>query len=129
VDLKAFRKALLGATLVDSGRKGKHTWWVLDRRPWPTFHFGMSGRFAVKGFEAPGYVRSNGKAGEAEGAWPPPYTKLEVVFADGTRFAYINVRRFGRVGLHGACLSVSVLSALSVCLSACLSACLIVCSG
>ena len=36
-----------GRTVRGSGRKGKHIWLELDRRPWPAFHMGMSGWFEV----------------------------------------------------------------------------------
>ena len=35
-------------------------------------------------------------------AFPPKYTKLELVMGDGTRLAYCDPRRFGRVKLRGA---------------------------
>ena len=56
----------------------------------------VAGRFFVRGFDCPGYVRSRE---EKAGVWPPQYTKAEFEFADGTQVAYVNVRRLGRVGL------------------------------
>src|SRR5689334_23189362 len=44
-----FARALTGRRLVAVGRKGKHLWFELDRRPWPLFHFGMTGHFHVEG--------------------------------------------------------------------------------
>ena len=38
-----FRRALLGRQVLAVRRHGKHLWFALDRRPWPTFHFGMTG--------------------------------------------------------------------------------------
>src|SRR2546430_16789254 len=38
-----FRRALLGRQVLAVRRHGKHLWLALDRRPWPTFHFGMTG--------------------------------------------------------------------------------------
>ena len=35
-------------------------------------------------------------------AFPPKYTKLEMIMNDGTRLAYCDPRRFGRVKLRGA---------------------------
>ena len=43
VDFAAFERALVGSRLVAMCRKGKYMWWQLDKRPWPTFHFGMTG--------------------------------------------------------------------------------------
>src|SRR5207245_11525092 len=38
-----FRRALLGRQVLAVRRHGKHLWFALDRRPWPTFPFGMTG--------------------------------------------------------------------------------------
>src|SRR5438270_579270 len=38
------RSALLDRTVRAARRKGKYFWLVLDRPPYPVFHFGMSGR-------------------------------------------------------------------------------------
>ena len=35
-------------------------------------------------------------------AFPPKYTKLEMIMNDGTRLAYCDPRRFGRIKLRGA---------------------------
>src|SRR5262249_2241420 len=37
--------ALRGRRVLAVRRKGKHLWMELDRRPWPLFHFGMTGGF------------------------------------------------------------------------------------
>src|SRR5947207_12813293 len=41
--------ALRGRRVTAVGRKGKHLWLELDRRPWPAFHFGMTGSFRLCG--------------------------------------------------------------------------------
>mgnify|MGYP006353516611 CR=1 FL=1 len=43
-----FARALRGRRVTAVRRHGKHLWLELDRRPWPIFHFGMTG-----GFHAP----------------------------------------------------------------------------
>lgn len=80
---RLFEKTLLGATIEDAGRFGKHLWLVLDRRPWPVFHFGMTGRFH---FLAVSEDR-------------PRFLKLELTLDDGRRFAFTDARRFGRLRL------------------------------
>ena len=60
-------------------------------------HLGMSGAFKVKGVRSATYRRNPTGPDTAE--WPPRFCKLEVEFKDGTRFAYVNSRRFGRVRL------------------------------
>lgn len=79
-----FKRALKGALVTGSARKGKHFWLKLDRRPWVLFHLGMSGWLDV-------YTDRRER---------PPYWKLELVAEDGTRVAYTNKRRIGRVRLR-----------------------------
>ena len=74
---------LAGRTVRAARRKGKHMWLELDRRPWPAFHFGMSGWFEV--YDTPGQR--------------PPHWKLELQ-AGGRRLAFCDVRRFGRIRLQ-----------------------------
>lgn len=64
-------------------RRGKYLWLELDERPWPAFHFGMTGSFHV-------YRDPRDR---------PPYTKCELLVDDGTRLAMPNPRRLGRIRL------------------------------
>lgn len=75
--------ALLGRKIKGTGRKGKHYWAELDRRPWPGFHFGMSGSMHV-------YQKESDR---------PSHWKMEWVLNDGTRIAWRDPRRFGRIRL------------------------------
>jgi formamidopyrimidine-DNA glycosylase len=69
--------------VVAARRKGKHNWLELDRRPWPAFHFGMSGGLHLyRGVED-----------------RPRFWKLELVTDEGRRLAMTDVRRFGRIRL------------------------------
>lgn len=45
--IKDIKKALVGAKVLGTGRKGKYFWLQLDRKPWPLFHLGMSGNIAL----------------------------------------------------------------------------------
>ncbi|MFT5494919.1 MAG: formamidopyrimidine-DNA glycosylase [Kiritimatiellia bacterium] len=78
-----FKRALEGRVVTALKRKGKHLWMELDQRPWPYFHFGMSGSFEV--YRDP--------------ADRPTYCKAELTMEDGVRLAYRNVRRIGKVRL------------------------------
>jgi formamidopyrimidine-DNA glycosylase len=84
VPAAAFVRALTGRRITGSDRWGKHYWLELDRRPWPVFHFGMTGWTHVY-------------ASEAE---RPKFLKLELVLEDGTRIGYRDPRRIGRVRLR-----------------------------
>ncbi len=100
--------ALRGAEVLGAGRRGKHLWLELDRRPWPLFHFGMTGGFVVRG--ADGLQLATGPTQDS--AWPPRFTKLVMVADDGGRIAMTNARRLGRVRLRERPLQESPLAEL-----------------
>jgi formamidopyrimidine-DNA glycosylase len=91
------RRALQGRRIDAVHRWGKIIWWELDQRPWPLFHFGMSGAF-----RAPGRVPLvlNSWAGKSFDTWPPPYARLHVWLDDGRELALTDPRRFARVWLR-----------------------------
>jgi len=76
--------ALRGRRVERAGRKGKHLWLELDRRPWPVFHFGMTGRFRL-------YAHERDR---------PRFWKLELAVSGGKRVAFADARRFGRIRLQ-----------------------------
>ncbi len=80
---RRIESALRGATVEGAGRFGKHLWFELDRKPWPVFHFGLTGAFHFL-------------TAEAE---TPRFLKLELTLDDGRRFAFTDPRRFGRLRL------------------------------
>jgi len=82
VSSRQFAIRLQGRKVQAVGRKGKHLWLELDRRPWPTFHFGMGGHFEVY-----------------RDAAQPRFWKLELECEDGVRLAMTNPRRLGRIRL------------------------------
>jgi formamidopyrimidine-DNA glycosylase len=77
-------RALKGARITAAERRGKHLWLETDRRPWPLFHFGMSGSFRVYDTAAE----------------RPSHLKVELVTEEGRRLGYRNLRRLGRVRLR-----------------------------
>jgi formamidopyrimidine-DNA glycosylase len=81
---RRFAEALRGRRVLAVKRKGKHLWMELDRRPWPLFHFGMTGSFELYGPDAQ----------------RPRFWKLEIRFDDGRRLALPDARRFGRIRLQ-----------------------------
>jgi len=80
---RAFAHALRARKILAVRRKGKYLWMELDRRPWPLFHFGMTGSFHV-------YKRPVSR---------PRFWKMELITDDGFRLAMRNVRRLGRIRL------------------------------
>jgi formamidopyrimidine-DNA glycosylase len=81
---RRFGRALTGRRVLAVRRKGKHLWMELDRRPWPLFHFGMTGSFEI--YEDP---RER-----------PRFWKVELVAEGGLRLAMPDCRRLGRIRLQ-----------------------------
>ena len=79
-----FAHALKGARIVSTHRKGKHLWLGLDRRPWPLFHFGMTGWIHV----------------DRVGAPERRFTKMALETDKGMRAVFTDPRRFGRIRLQ-----------------------------
>lgn len=77
------RARLHGRRVQAVGRKGKHFWLELDRRPWPVFHFGMAGRLEPL-------------SGDAAA---PRHAKLTLVAEGGSAIVFSDSRRFGRIRL------------------------------
>jgi formamidopyrimidine-DNA glycosylase len=93
-----FRRTLLGRYVRGVGRRGKHLWLELDRRPWPCFHFGMAGGFHAPRTRGVRLVSSGRK--DPEDAWPPRFTKLRLIFDDGGELVMTDARRLGRIRLR-----------------------------
>jgi len=77
-------RALTRRRVMGLHRRGKHLWMELDRRPWPMFHFGMTGWLHV-------YQAEQDR---------PRFWKIELVLDDGIRIAYRDPRRLGRIRLR-----------------------------
>ncbi len=100
------RKALRGAKVTGTGRKGKYFWLKLDRKPWPIFHLGMSGNVALlnpkakkKGHEkvwGGAKLWSESDASLRERLW---FCRLLLKCDQGFEMALIDPRRFGRMWL------------------------------
>jgi formamidopyrimidine-DNA glycosylase len=84
------RAALEGRLVQAVLRKGKYFWFDLaGDGPDLLMHFGMTGYLAVKDVGEAKYVRIKDSK-----EWPPKFTKLEVVFNDGTTLAFADARRY-----------------------------------
>ena len=80
----AVAKALTKRRMIDLHRRGKHLWMELDKRPWPLFHFGMTGWLHVY----------------REESERPRFWKIEMQFDNGVRVALRDPRRLGRIRLR-----------------------------
>ncbi len=104
-------KALRGARVTGTGRKGKYFWLELNRKPWVILHFGMTGNLEIRRPKKKG-------AAEPEPGWggltlwhnrnqkpvvdlskPPRFCRLLIGLENGTQIAITDPRRFGRIRL------------------------------
>jgi len=100
---QAFRKALVGQRVTAVRRRGKHIWFELDARPYPVFHFGMTGGFHAKnpeGAVSAALELASHAASSSPPTFPPKFTKLHLSFDDGGELAMDNARRLGRIRLR-----------------------------
>jgi len=89
-------RALKGRTIEAVHRHGKYLWWELDTRPWPVFHFGMTGAFRARDV-VPIALARGPRADDTQ--WPPRFSKILVELDDGAQLAMTNARRLGRIRL------------------------------
>eukprot|EP00250_Pteridium_aquilinum_P009428 c18662_g1_i1 orf=62-1495(+) len=92
----ALESALVGRTVLAVHRKGKNLWLELDARPWPSFQFGMTGAFYIKGKEITKYKRSVVSDKEE---WPSKFSKVFLKLDDGLEVSFTDKRRLARVRL------------------------------
>ena len=77
--------SLKNRTVEGSHRRGKQMWWTLSGNGLhPLWHFGMTGSFAH-------YHAASER---------PKFAKVELTLDDGSRFAFVDPRRFGRIKLR-----------------------------
>lgn len=92
-----FRDALLNRQVLAIKRHGKQLWFELDKRPWPLFHFGMTGAFLSKAEDA--FQLETGPDADKT-TWPPRFSKIRLGFSNGAELVMVNSRRFGRIRLR-----------------------------
>ncbi len=98
VSARAMTRALTGRTVLASHRRGKQMWWELDTRPWPLFHFAMTGQFVTPS-DGPLRLAAHGQK-PLDRSWPPKFWKIHLWFHDGGELAMTNARRLGRIRLR-----------------------------
>ncbi|MDY7110094.1 MAG: DNA-formamidopyrimidine glycosylase family protein [Planctomycetota bacterium] len=93
-----WRQVLAGRRVIAVHRRGKYIFFELDARPWPVFHFGMTGGFVTPDVAALRLASSRKKTIEA--GWPPRFVKIHLVLDDGGELVMTNKRRLGRIRLR-----------------------------
>jgi len=92
-----FARTLRSRVVKEVKRHGKHVFFELDRRPWPVFHFGMTGAFRSPDHNALELATAKGSA---PSLWPPRFMKVHLTFDDGGELVMTNMRRLGRIRLR-----------------------------
>ena len=101
---------MTGRKVLDTGRRGKLFYLVLDQAPFPVFHLKMTGSVRVLPF---GQIIESILIGKMKGQeglkykdfstedtnWPPRFTRFVFVMDDGSEMAFTDIRRFARVRL------------------------------
>jgi len=88
------KQALLHRRVQEVHRHGKQLWFELDKRPWPLFHFGMTGGFQTGTSDV--FSLETGPKSPKD-VWPPRFTKIHLCFENGQELVMTNARRFGRI--------------------------------
>lgn len=91
--------AIVGRTVVDLGRKGKYWWIELDEKPWLFGHLGMSGWIRELGHPTR-RLHAHGEAPLDDAEGRPRFLKLLLEAEDGSRIAFTDGRRLGRLWLR-----------------------------
>ncbi len=90
-------KALCERTIKEVRRHGKYIWFVLDRPPFPVFHFGMTGAFRTQDALP---LRLSSSPKKSDPSWPPRYTKIQIRVEGGEELVMTSARRLGRIRLR-----------------------------
>ncbi|KAI8921238.1 DNA glycosylase/AP lyase [Powellomyces hirtus] len=86
---------LVGKKLVDTGRRGKIFYLLMDEGPNPVLHLGMTGSVRIKGEPGLEYMDFSTE----DDNWPPKYWKFVIRFDDDRELAFTDARRLGRIRL------------------------------
>ncbi len=103
---------LVGKTVKGVGRKGKYFWLELDETPWLFGHLGMSGWIRELSLGSHKRLHSHGEAPLEDEEGKPKFLKLLLETDDGTRIAFTDGRRLGRIHLAESPMSVKAIKAL-----------------
>lgn len=94
VSPRRVQRHLTGRRVLAVRRRGKQLWMELDERPWPLFHFGMTGSFQTPNSHVL-TLASSPSAPDPD--WPPRFAKIHLTFDDGGELVMVNKRRLGRI--------------------------------
>lgn len=96
----AFKTAMTGKKVLDARQQGKYFWLVMESKPHPLMHLGMTGWIKFSNDDTSAYYRPK----KEETDWPPRFWKfvLDLKGEPNCEVAFIDARRLGRCRLIDA---------------------------
>ncbi|KAJ4991305.1 formamidopyrimidine-DNA glycosylase domain-containing protein [Stagonosporopsis vannaccii] len=96
----AFKAAMTGKKVLDARQQGKYFWLIMDSKPHPLMHLGMTGWIRFSNDDTSAYYRPK----KEEADWPPRFSKfvLDLKGEPKCEVAFVDPRRLGRCRLIDA---------------------------
>jgi len=96
----AFKAAMTGKKVLDARQQGKYFWLIMDSKPHPLLHLGMTGWIRFSNDDTSAYYRPK----KEETDWPPRFSKfvLDLKGEPKCEVAFVDPRRLGRCRLIDA---------------------------
>ena len=93
----AFQTAMTGKKVLDARHQGKYFWLVMDSKPHPLMHLGMTGWIKFSNDDTSAYYKPK----KEETDWPPRFWKfvLDLKGEPKCEVAFVDPRRLGRCRL------------------------------
>lgn len=96
----AFKTAMTGKKVLDARQQGKYFWLIMDSKPHPLMHLGMTGWIKFSNDDTSAYYKPK----KEETDWPPRFWKfvLSLKGEPKCEVAFVDPRRLGRCRLIDA---------------------------
>ena len=93
----AFKTAMTGKKVLDARQQGKYFWLIMDSKPHPLMHLGMTGWIKFSNDDTSAYYKPK----KEETDWPPKFSKfvLDLKGEPKCEVAFVDPRRLGRCRL------------------------------
>ncbi|KAF1930932.1 uncharacterized protein M421DRAFT_3203 [Didymella exigua CBS 183.55] len=93
----AFKTAMTGKKVLDARQQGKYFWLIMESRPHPLMHLGMTGWIKFSTDDTSAYYKPK----KEETDWPPRFSKfvLDLKGDPKCEVAFVDPRRLGRCRL------------------------------
>lgn len=93
----AFKTAMTGKKILDARQQGKYFWLVMESKPHPLMHLGMTGWIKFSNDDTSAYYKPKKEGTD----WPPRFWKfvLSLKGEPKCEIAFVDSRRLGRVRL------------------------------